>query len=207
MCNKHRQGYVFVIKKTLFMKVKDIYEFERNRNYSSDKYIIRFFCEGTWWRAYEWSAYLAHNFPNGIEENKKLLVTKKHYKELNADLVVVGLQLKSFEKYFPSIKTDGDSFSLENGYMDIDVKDFLNDDIEKLVDYKGAFESWKENFKISVKQNEKCGKIDETNNSTGKNDVYNILHEISDYQISNKTLVESITFLNYIQTRMKKILN
>lgn len=189
------------------MKVKDIYEFERNRNYISDKYTIRFFREGTWWRAYEWSAYLAHNFPNGIEESKKLLVTKKHYKELNADLVVVGLQLKSFEKYFPSIKTDGDSFSLENGYMDIDVKDFLNDDIEKLGDYKSAFESWKEIFKISVKQDEKCDKIDEDNNSIAKNDIYNILHEISDYQISNKTLVESITFLNYIQTRVKKILN
>ena len=207
MCNKHIQGYVFCNTKTLFMKVKDIYEFERNRNYSSDKYTIRFFREGTWWRAYEWSAYLAHNFPNGIEENKKLLVTKKHYKELNADLVVVGLQLKSFEKYFPGIKKDGDSFSLENGYMDIDVKDFLNDDIEKIGDYKSAFESWKGNFKISVKQDEKYDKIDEANNSIGKNDIYNILHEISDYQISNKTLVESITFLNYIQTRVKKILN
>lgn len=207
MCDKHKQGYVFCNTKTLFMKVKDIYEFEHNRNYSSDKYTIRFFREGTWWRAYEWSAYLAHNFPNGIEENKKLLVTKKHYKELNADLVVVGLQLKSFEKYFPNIKIDGDSFSLENGYMDIDVKDFLNDDIEKLGDYKSSFESWKENFKISVKQDEKCDKIDETNNPIGKNDVYNILHEISDYQISNKTLVESITFLNYIQTRVKKIMN
>jgi len=109
MCNKHKQGNVFHNAKALFMKVKDIYEFETNRNNELDKYKIRFFREGTWWRAYEWSAYLSHNFPNGLDENKKLLVTKKHYKELNADLVVVGLQLKSFEKYFPNIKIDDNS--------------------------------------------------------------------------------------------------
>lgn len=193
------------------MKVKDIYEFERNRNYDSDKYIIRFFREGTWWRAYEYSAYLAHNFPNGIEEDKKLLVTKRHYKDLNVDLVVVGLQLKSFEKYFPNISINDDSFSLENGYMNINVEDFLNNDIEKLENCKKVFENWKDGFKISVKPDEKYNKNDETGNltgnSTGKNEVHRVLHEISDWQISNKTLVESITFLNYIQTKVKKILN
>lgn len=189
------------------MKVKDIYEFEHNRNDGSDKYTLRLFREGMWWRAYEWSAYLAHNFPNGIEENKKLLVTKKHYKELNKDLVVVGLQLKSFEKYFPNIKADDDSFSLENGYIDIDVKDFYHGDIEKMNDYKATFESWKNSFKLLDGKNEKSTNVNESNNSFAQNDVYRILHEISNYQISNKTLIESITFLNDIQTRVKKILN
>lgn len=210
MCNA-QQGYVFCNTKTLFMKIKDIYEFEHNRNYDSDKYTIRFFREGTWWRAYEYSAYLAHNFPNGIEEDKKLLVTKRHYKDLNVDLVVVGLQLKSFEKYFPNIRINDDSFSLEDGYMDVNVEDFLNNDIEKLENCKKIFENWKDGFKISVKTDEKYNKNDETSNSTGnptgKNEVYKVLHEISDWQISNKTLVESITFLNYIQTKVKKILN
>ena len=193
------------------MKIKDIYEFEHNRNYDSDKYTIRFFREGTWWRAYEYSAYLAHNFPNGIEEDKKLLVTKRHYKDLNVDLVVVGLQLKSFEKYFPNIRINDNSFSLEDGYMDVNMEDFLNNDIEKLENCKKVFENWKDGFKIPVKTDEKYNKndktCDSTGNPTGKNEVYKVLHEISDWQISNKTLVESITFLNYIQTKVKKILN
>ena len=141
------------------MKIKEIYDFENNRQYTSDKYMIRFIREGTWWRAYEWSAYLAHNFPNGMDDSKRLFVTKKHYVELGKDLVVVGLQLKSFEKYLPCIITDDSCFSFENDYVDVNADKFFETIGNEIVDCKKVLEDWKCGFQLSEKKKEKYQKM------------------------------------------------
>ena len=46
------------------MKYSEIIELEKRTNIE-DLYIIYFYKEGDWWRAYEWSSYLVANFPMG----------------------------------------------------------------------------------------------------------------------------------------------
>lgn len=189
------------------MKISEIYDFEENRQYNSDKYLIRFIREGNWWRAYEWSAYLAHNFPNSLDDKNRLSVTKKHYVELNKDLVVVGLQIKSFGKYLPGITTSESAFTINDGYIDVDASEYFVGHEIKCDDCKVLLNSWKNKIELSEKK--KKGGTEATSNDNGKNtnEIARLLNDINDYQLANKTMVENTVFLNGIQERIKKILN
>ena len=184
------------------MKISEIYEFEGNREFPRDKYRIRFIHEGNWWRAYEWSAYLAHNFPNNLPEKDRLSLSKKHYVDLGKDLVVVGLQLKSFEKYLPNVKFDNNLFSIEDSYFDIYADKFYNKNEISFDDFDTFFENWKNEIKLSDKKSKRS----ENNNLNNNENLLEIAKEISDYQISNKTLIENTVFLDNIQAKIKKII-
>mgnify|MGYP006872976030 CR=1 FL=1 len=179
-------------------KIKEIFSYEESRKDNVN--VIRFYKDGNWWRAYEMSAYLAHFFPNNLDENEKLFVTKKHYKDLNEDLVNVGLQIKSFKKYFPDVVDDED-FKINESYVDIDVSgvNFYCDENE--LNYE-IFEKWKE--KIKIKEGKYNVKTDEK--SYTSNEVMRILNDISNYQMSDNKLIDCVSFFNEIQSRVKRII-
>ena len=177
------------------MKISEICKFEEGRNFKNDKYVIRFIHSGDWWKAYEWSVYLCNNLPN----KNKLSLVSKHYSKLNKDLLYIGLQKKSFYKYFPQFKNVDDIFLSENDYVDINVEEFYtNHEIYTCDNLKLFFENWKfDNFKI---------KNDETFESENET-IYNLINEIFNYDISNKTMVENTIFLSNIQIKIRNFKN
>ena len=52
------------------MSAEEIFESEKRNG--DDLYDIHFHMEGSFWRAYEWSAYLARNFPSGLDDSQRL---------------------------------------------------------------------------------------------------------------------------------------
>lgn len=73
--------------------------------------------EGSFWRAYEWSAYLSRMFPSELNDEDRLKVLKKVTKDYEDGYVQVGLQLSSFEKYFPNVADDGNIFEMKNKHI------------------------------------------------------------------------------------------
>jgi len=89
------------------MSADSIFEIEKRNK--DNLYKIYFHLEGSFWRAYEWSAYLSRNFPSELKDDEKLKPIKRVTKDFEEGYVQVGLQLPSFDKYFPKV-TDNDKF-------------------------------------------------------------------------------------------------
>lgn len=174
------------------MKIEEIYNFESTRN-EENKYIIRFFKNGNWWQAYEWSAYLAYNFPNNLKDNKKLSVLSKHYKKIDKDLVYIGLQKKSFSKFFPNADYCENDFNNDILYFDINVESFFHDNFDD--DLSTILKKWKHDL-IDNKHNGQINNLD----------VMTLINEIVNYDISNKTMIDNTLFLNSIQMKIRELL-
>ena len=82
---------------------------KRNDNNLFD---IHFYLEGSFWRAYEWSAYLSRNFPSDLKDDERLNAMKRTTKACEEDYVQVGLQLPSFDKYFPNVTDNEEIFEI-----------------------------------------------------------------------------------------------
>lgn len=180
------------------MKICDIYNFEKNRDFNKDKYVIRFIRNGNWWSAYEWSAYLAHFFPNKISDDKKLSFVAKHYSVLNDDLIYVGLQKKSFMKYFPGLCDTDDLFIDSVEYVDVDTCKFFEDNNVIFCD-NFNYEMLLSEIKTNLLKDKTIINSEECNFR-----INSIIDDILNYDITNKTMVENTIFLNNIQIRLRK---
>ena len=74
-------------------KIKDILEVEKRRVTEEQCRTVYLFQEGTFYRAYEWSAWLCVRY---IQQFKP---TKRMFKNEDASLVFVGFPVTSLEKY------------------------------------------------------------------------------------------------------------
>ena len=106
------------------MSVQEIYDSEKRDN--TNLYDIHFYMEGSFWRAYEWSAYLSRKFPSTLNEDERLKVLKKVTRNDEKGYVQVGLQLSSFEKYFPGVADDESIFEMKNKHIIIHAEKFFN---------------------------------------------------------------------------------
>ena len=123
------------------MSVQEIYDSEKRDN--TNLYDIHFYMEGSFWRAYEWSAYLSRKFPSNLNEDERLKVLKKVTRNDEKGYVQVGLQLSSFEKYFPGVADDESIFEMKNKHIIIHAEKFFNG--EDFSNYVDILESWKVN--------------------------------------------------------------
>lgn len=97
------------------MSVQEIFSSEKRDKDSL--FDIHFYMEGSFWRAYEWSAYLSRIFPSELNDEDRLKVLKKVTKDCENGYVQVGLQLSSFEKYFPNVVDNDEIFEMKNKHI------------------------------------------------------------------------------------------
>ena len=83
------------------MKLNEIIELESASDRNLDRMI--FYQDGVWYRAYEWSAYLAHYYSNGLPESNRLKPIHKSHKGLSEGLISVGLKLDMVKKFLPGL--------------------------------------------------------------------------------------------------------
>ena len=55
------------------MNIEEILDSEKRNE--DNLYDIHFYMEGSFWRAYEWSAYLSRHFPSELTEDERLKPT------------------------------------------------------------------------------------------------------------------------------------
>ena len=187
--------YLYIV-----MSIEEIFESEERNE--ENLYDIHFYMEGSFWRAYEWSAYLSRMFPSDLKEEERLKVLKKLPKGYDDGYVLVGLQLSSFEKYFPNVADDEEIFEMLDKHIVIHArKYFLNKDFS---DYEGILSKWKKFIEASKKEKKKS----KFNNAEIESEFSfeNLIQEIVSYPIENKSLIESIAFLSYVRDKAFKII-
>lgn len=168
------------------MSVQEILNLEkRNEN---NLYDIHFYLEGLFWRAYEWSAYLSTHL---LGSKNKLNPLKKVTKSFKNGYVCVGLQLSSFEKYFPSILENDEMFKMDGKHIIIRTKTLL-EPID-FTNHENILNEWKNKIDSNSKKE-----------NIKSNDVDSLINEIISYPIEKKNLMESVQFLSYIKDKFSQ---
>ena len=180
------------------MSVEEIFNSEKREK--NNLFEIHFYLEGSFWRAYEWSAYLSRNFPSDLTEEERLRPIKKVTKNCEDGYIQIGLQLNSFEKYFPGVTNNEKLFNIKDKEIIIHGEDFFKDiEFNK---YEDLLHSWKNSINLSNKEKKKFkNNKDFTENIT----IDDIIKEIISYPVENRSLIENLQFLSYIRDKINKI--
>lgn len=192
------------MKEKLCMTHNEIFESEK-RNYDNS-HLIHLYYEGTWWRAYEWSAYLLYNYPLIDDAIPKLNPTKKKTSVNENGLIFVGLQLKSFDKYLPFIRDKEQFEEIQNKHIIINVKDVFSEEIFQ--NYESLLIEWKKYNKFSLKHPKKNIIKEQTNisiNNDNNNEVDIIINEIKNWETIHKSMVDTYMFFINIQNKIKNL--
>lgn len=119
------------------MSNKEIMAVEGNRQNDATWNLVHLFKEGTFYRIYDWSAWIFMNFPVGANAEKPLNITKSV--KGDSTVVFVGFPVSSQSKYIP----DGLSFeAVSDTQIDIRIplpEDFFNESYESLLQKKAAW--------------------------------------------------------------------
>ena len=187
------------------MELKEIIEKENHRT-EEDLHTIFFHKSGDWWRAYEWSAYLCSIFPKVGDDTKTL--TSLHKIENSLDYVFVGLQLVSFDKYFPSVHKEN-VINIEDGILKIDASLFLKEH-NLPQEYLTEFKKWKDGITVKKEKRPKGDKKTLFHEYDGKiiphPSLMGIIQEILYYPIENKTPLDNTVFLTEIKGKFLNLL-
>lgn len=175
------------------------------RDSEDDLYKIHLFLENDWWRAYEWSAYLCHKFPNNLKEIDRLKVTRKKSSLLSDGITLVGFKEVSFEKYLPSVELPKN----HNGHVILDVRKYFNLDNVTIDTVQNILLEWKNLMPLKTKESKKKQianiETEITANaeiSNIKNDIPLIFKEILNYPLENKTLLDNIIFIRHLKNEI-----
>lgn len=174
---------------------------EEKRDSKEDLNKVFLHKEGNFVHAYEWSAFLIWN--NFLTKNKEhFVVHRRKFSKFNEGIAYVGFPLASLSYYFPDASFGvSQDIIAEIGQNSIETKEIT---FEK---YSEILKEWKGCFPL--KENGSPTKEQEKRKETilGMSQKINVLlHEIADYQISNKSLLEIAQFLTDAQKRLRVIL-
>lgn len=176
--------------------ISEIYETEHGRE-SYDT--IHLFAEGSFWRAYEYSAWL---FTRSIHEFK---VTKRLMKGIDDPVTFIGFPKTSIDKWLPK---EAQIEKADEKHLIISVQgDVVEaDSTEEL---KGMFEIWKDNIEVSApsKQNSQNTSSGQHTDSNVKDiSITGVMREILAFPIESKTPMESMLFLAELKKKLSKII-
>jgi hypothetical protein len=182
-------------------QLKEILEIEKNRKGIEDSLKIYLFQEGTFYRAYEWSAWLCCRYVNQFK------VTRKEQKsDLTDDgtVVFVGFPLTSLEKYLP----ESCSLSVnEDKSVVLAFKENMfgeDSDFEKLAE---DFAHWKQS--VPMASNKRTSLREELKNGMTEVPVHrmsDVLLKIIAFPIEQKSPMECMSFLAEMKRQITALL-
>ena len=177
------------------MTHSQIIEIEK-RNTNEDLFKIQFYLVGEWWRAYEWSAYLCELFFDTLEDGNKLNPKHKESKSSENGIVLVGLKLTSFPKYFPNIQIN----KIDDKNIIIDIREYVEKDIT-VENYIDILNKWKETIPINKSKNKEDKSIIK---EPSEEPIMQIMQEILAYPLEKKSLIDNILFISHLKDTIIK---
>lgn len=189
------------------MTTAEILEIEKERSESSTWNVIHLFKDGSFYRAYEWSAWLtavvAFNelVRKGTQDRKPLTVTRKKDKNSDGTFAFVGFPLNSMDKYIPS-KIGFNPIS--DSQIDISIE--LPSDIGE-VSFEAIskkIEEWKDGVPIKEEKPKK-GKSDDipfAMPSDRPMSITGIMTQIIAYPLEQKSPMDVVAFVSDIRKRL-----
>lgn len=173
-------------------QLKDILEKERERTSQDQSRMLHLFCEGTFYRAYEWSAWLlVRCFPD-------LKVTHRLLKG-GEDIVFVGFPLTSLERYTPREAT---VVPVDDKCVDIVLPPGASD-TEAM---QGGFANWKQAQPLTEASKKKEEERQQAERRNASPRLTDIMLDIMAYPIEQHSPMECMAFLSDMKQRISQIL-
>lgn len=178
-------------------KLNEILEIESRRHSVDECRVINLFQEGTFYRAYEWSAWLCVRY---IQQFKS---TKRYFKNLEDCLVFVGFPVTSLQKYTPEkfeTKINDDKSVLLLLPDDIFTEDT---DVQLLGE---AYSNWKQSVPFTESSKKELEQDKGGVNHNKPERLTDILHEVLAYPIEQKSPMDCMIFLAEVKKKIAQIL-
>lgn len=178
-------------------KIKDVLEIESQRSTMEQCRRVYLFQEGTFYRAYEWSAWLCVRY---IQQFK---TTKRLFKNEDMSIVFVGFPVTSLSKY--TLEGAEVSFSDDKSVC-LSLTEAVFQDAKEPHQLGVEFDNWKNS--VPFTENSKKEIEMEKNGNTDSHPVRltDVLHKIVAYPIEQKSPLESMTFLAEIKRDISELL-
>lgn len=168
-------------------KLSDILKVESQRAEDSEVRVIHLFQEGTFWRAYEWSAWLCCHYLGNFK------VTRRKQKDSESSITFIGFPLTSLEKYSKDFELS--SFSDEKR---IDVTLPVQIISESLCQER--FENWKQSQPVVESRNNRKEIVPGQPQSDIEESV--IMERILSFPIESKSPLDCMLFLSDIKNKL-----
>lgn len=178
-------------------KTIDILEIERARAANGDYATIHLFVEGTFYRAYEWSAWLCCRYINEFKPTKRELKS-----EAGETIVYIGFPTSSLSRYIP--ENAGSKVNDDNSVdiiLALDV--FRGQEWEQL---QSDFTNWKNSVPMALSK--KSSVRDSLNTVDGEQPhrMSDILMKVLAFPVEQKTPMDCMYFITEIKQDITKLL-
>lgn len=177
-------------------KIKDILEIESQRASLEQCRFVNLFQEGTFYRAYEWSAWLCVRY---IQQFK---TTKRLFKNEDTSLVFVGFPITSLQKFIP----EGAETSYgedKSARIMLPEGVFQGEELEKLHE---DYDNWKQSVPFTETSKKEIDAENGQNRAMKPARLTDILHEVLAYPIEQKSPLECMVFLAEIKKEIAEII-
>ena len=184
------------------MSIKEIIETEARDMSAGHRDILHLHQEGSFFRAYEWSAFLACRY---LHEFK---VTKRVFKGIDQPVAFIGFPETSLNKWMPE---GAEKTNVDEKHLSVRLPEtfFTGDNLE---DMDGAFKEWKDAAPLSLSQS-KGEKKDKGQMDIGiSNDTRNgatltsVMQRILAFPIESKSPLESMAFLADVKSQLAALI-
>lgn len=180
------------------MAEKTMLDIESRRNTADEHRVMHFCKEGNFYRAYEFSAWLAFRFAGNLN------VTRRYSRTANGEIVMVGFPPGSLQKFTPEGVTPVFSEDGQLMTMTIPAERFNEDETPERM--QEEFLNWKHSVEASNKnsQGEAGGKPAAQNGKASS--LTTIMHKVIMYPIEQKSPMECVFFLAELKKELGEII-
>ena len=177
------------------------YEVQRQDAESWNKIILH--KDGTFYHAYEWSAWLIKTISCTETFQKQRgdakMLSAPRYKTKNNEYILIGFPIESLSKFIPeytSLREMEGGDALEIG-IDLGLKD-----TETFEELDAEFNKWKK----AQPEAKKAGKTKDGDNVQKRTGLFQIIAEIVGYPLEKRTQDENTEFISYLKEKAAELL-
>ena len=177
--------------------IKEIIETEAKELSAGHRDILHLHQEGSFFRAYEWSAFLAFRY---LHEFK---VTKRVFKGIEQPVAFIGFPETSINKWMPE---GVEQITVDEKHLVFRLPDLIfAGDTSEVLD--AAFVEWKDSIPLSEtpvkgEKKQKIQSYNGFNNVEGSVTLTSVMQRILAYPIESKSPLESMVFLADVKRQL-----
>ena len=175
------------------MQLKEVFAKEQSRSEMVDYRTIHLIPEGTFYRAYEWSAWLCHRYVSQFKPTHRLL------KNTEDSVVFVGFPMTSLERHTPEGATVAEQ---EDKTVAVILPETVLGEKVTIDQLQTDFANWKKSVPL-VKTKEQ-GTKNQDKNVKSEASVEEVLKRILAYPIEQHSPMEAMAFLSEIKQQLSE---
>lgn len=178
-------------------KISEILAIEKERAPREKWNVVHLFKDGSFYRAYEWSAWLIVTALANDPE-KKLSVSRRGVKNGNDTFALLGFPLNSMAKFIPNVTPTPVNDSQLDFIMPLEFPQDAT--LEAVVE---AFKEWKESVPVSEDKKKKSS----ADNSEGRpQSITGVMRQIIAWPLEAKTPMENMAFIARLKQELADLI-